>query len=191
MHLIKLVACKTLQSFQSVFYAQCNFQKKKTFSSFIFDGNFLGRGTVYHCRASFWGPKITRKPASCRGASTVRLSPPALQASAFAQEHVAKKDTEAIVTRLDAPKSQKRFSESVKQGPDSGQNFGAALHKFADPKLGPKTVPETGPLPLERQGKVLIWGPFLGPKLNPKTSPLLLSKTRPFLEMCVFPRESN
>ena len=36
------------------------------------------------------------------------------------------------------------FSESVKQGPDSGQNFGPALHKFADPKLGPKTVPETG-----------------------------------------------
>ena len=26
MHLTKLVACKTLQSFQSVFYAQCNFR---------------------------------------------------------------------------------------------------------------------------------------------------------------------
>ena len=50
MPLIKLVACKTLQSFQSVFYAQCNFQKK-TFSSFIFDGNFRGRGTVYVSRA--------------------------------------------------------------------------------------------------------------------------------------------
>ena len=49
MHLIKLVACNTLQSFQSVFCAQCN-SEEKTFSSFIFDGNFRERGTVYVSR---------------------------------------------------------------------------------------------------------------------------------------------
>ena len=77
MHLIKLIACKTLQSFQSVFYAQCNFQKKKRFLASFLMGTFGDAGRSMFpapqpiCRASFWGPKITRKPASCRGASTV------------------------------------------------------------------------------------------------------------------------
>ena len=44
MHLIKLVACKTLQSFQSVFYAQCNFQKKERFLASFLMGTFGDAG---------------------------------------------------------------------------------------------------------------------------------------------------
>ena len=44
MHLIKLVACKILQSFQSVFYTQCNFQKKKRFLASFLMGTFGDAG---------------------------------------------------------------------------------------------------------------------------------------------------
>ena len=48
MHLIKIVACNTLQSFQSVFYAQCNAQKKELFlASFWMELS----GAVYASRA--------------------------------------------------------------------------------------------------------------------------------------------
>ena len=44
MHLIKLVACKTLQSFQSGFYAQSNFQKKERFLASFLMGTFGDAG---------------------------------------------------------------------------------------------------------------------------------------------------
>ena len=43
MHLFKLVACKTLQSFQSVFYAQCNFSEEK---SFLSENHFCNFGAL-------------------------------------------------------------------------------------------------------------------------------------------------
>ena len=55
MHLIKPVACKTLQSFQSVFYAQCNFQKKKRFLALFLMGTFGDAVYVFLRRSPFAG----------------------------------------------------------------------------------------------------------------------------------------
>ena len=77
MHVIKLLACKTLQRFQSVFYAQCSFQKKKRFLASFFDGNFRGRATVCvfraaaHLQGVVLGLENRTKPASCQDASQV------------------------------------------------------------------------------------------------------------------------
>ena len=102
MHLIKLVACKTLQSFQSGFYAQFNFQKKERFlASFLM-------GTFAHLEGLVLGPENHTKTGFVPRCLHSQIIPACFTGKCtFTQWHVAKKDTEAIVTRLDAPKSQK------------------------------------------------------------------------------------
>ena len=56
MHLIKLVACKTLQSFQSGFYAQSNFQKKERFLASFLMGTFGDAGRSMF--RPFGGPRF-------------------------------------------------------------------------------------------------------------------------------------
>ena len=57
MHLIKIVACKTLQSFQSVFYAQCNAQKIERFLALFLMGTFRD-GLCFPRRSPFAGLRL-------------------------------------------------------------------------------------------------------------------------------------
>ena len=43
MYLIKIIVCRTLRSFQSVFYARCNAPRKECFLASFLMGTFAGR----------------------------------------------------------------------------------------------------------------------------------------------------
>ena len=58
MHLIKIVACKTLQSFQSVFYAQCSAQQKESVFLAVFLMGTFRDGLCFPRRSPFAGRRF-------------------------------------------------------------------------------------------------------------------------------------
>ena len=64
MQLIKIVACETWQSFQSVSYAQCNAQKKERFLASFLMGAFRD-GLYFPRRSSFAGRRFGTRKSLC------------------------------------------------------------------------------------------------------------------------------